>query len=171
MSSGGVRDELEQALAGEPEARKQYEKLADYKKEMCSRWIGEAETEELRERRVRRLMRYLGRGAFDPYYMLGYLMFEELDEVYGEPQPLSELSPDEQKEAFEEKRVLAAYQYRNFDDGGINFYIAKENDNRYPSDVVVVYKRPCVLTGEIVHWLDRISLETMSEVRAMFGVE
>jgi hypothetical protein len=77
------------------------------------------------------------------------------------------LPPDEQVLALNEKRVLGAYQYRNFDDGGISFYVVKP-DYKILDDVLIVYKRPCVLTDGIISWLNRNNIETTREVRAWF---
>jgi hypothetical protein len=65
--------------------------------------------------------------------------------------------------------VLGAYHYRNFDDGGTTFYIVSSTD-RLLDDVLMVFARPCVLTEQVIGWLNRNNLETMREVRGWFGL-
>lgn len=161
---------LEQILANDPAAQERFARLKDYKKEMCFRWIAEAEDPQQREMRVRHLARRLWLTSFDPYYDLSDVQFAELDRLYGEPRPFNTLPPAEQALALQENRVLGAYHYRNFDDGGTTFYIATSTD-KLLDDVLMVYERPCVLTERIIGWLDRNNIETMREVRAMFGLE
>jgi len=92
-----------------------------------------------------------------------------LDDLYGEPRPLWELPPEEQVLALKEERVLGAFHYRNFDDGGTTFYIVRP-DSKLLDDVLMVYERPCRLTEQIIGWLNRNNLETMQDVRDWFGL-
>ena len=161
------RQLLEQILYDEPTAQARYQKLLDYQKDMCLRWISEAPTPALREQRVRRLVRRLWLTSFDPYFHMAYVMFSELDDLYGPSQLLQRLPRAEQALALNEKRVLGAYQYRNFDDGGISFYIVTDPD-KILDDVLIVYNRPCVLTDSIIGWLNRNNIETTREVRSWF---
>ena len=157
----------EQHLYDEPTAQARYHKLLDYQKDMCLRWISEAPTPDLREQRIRRLVRRLSLTSFDPYFHMAYVMFAELDDLYGPSRLFHTLPPDEQTLALTEKRVLGAYQYRNFDDGGISFYIVTDPD-KILDDVLMVYNRPCLLTDSIIGWLNRNNIETTREVRAWF---
>src|SRR5690242_19808441 len=100
---------LHTLLGAEPEARARYDKLANYKKELCLRWIAGAQAPLLREQRMRRLVRRLWLTAFDPYYDLGGMTLSELDENYGPPRQLLRVPEAEQAEALRERRVLGAY--------------------------------------------------------------
>jgi hypothetical protein len=167
MSSRDL-DVLQNHLDDNPASQARYAQLSDFKKEMCLRWIGEASTPDLRERRARLLVRRLWLTAFDPFFHMADVMFAELSDLYGPPQPLRTLPVAEQIEAINERRVLGAYHYRNFDDGGTAFYIVAPDD-KLLDDVLLIYARPCVLTDRITGWLNRNNLETMREVRDYFG--
>ncbi len=160
---------LEGALDREPLAQQRYSKIADFEKDMCARWVSEAETVEMREQRIGRLVRRFSIMSFAPYFHIADLMGAELDALYGPPQQLQSLPPGEQEMALSEGRVLGAYHYRNFDDGGTTFYIVGTG-NKLLDDVLLVYARPCVLTAQIIGWLNRNNLETMGEVREWFGL-
>src|SRR4051812_41987436 len=97
MTDGAEHDRLalEGLLSEEPASQERYTRLADYKKEMCLRWIADAPTPILREQRICRLAQYLRIFSLDPYYVLGILTFGELHDLYGPAQPLHRLSPDE----------------------------------------------------------------------------
>jgi hypothetical protein len=155
---------LHTLLDAEPEALARYNKLADYKKEMCLRWIADAPAPRLREQRIHRLVRRLWLTAFDPYYDIGGMTLSELDENYGPPRQLLRVPEDEQAEALRERRVLGAYHYRNFDDGGTSFYIVDAETKRFV-EFMLVYQRPCVLTENIIGWLNRNNIETVAEMR------
>lgn len=160
---------LEEMLSRELSARERYAKLPGYKVDMCLRWVAEGATPVLREQRISRLVRRLWLTSFDPYYDIASLMLGELDYLYGAPQPLQHLPPSEQAIALSEQRVLGTYRYRNFDDGGILFYIVAPA-SKLLDDVLMVYERPCRLTQQIIGWLNRNNLETMQEVRESFGL-
>jgi hypothetical protein len=160
---------VERVLGEEGAARQRYLKLADFKKDMCARWVSEAAGVELREERVGRLLRRFSIMSFDPYFEIGDLMGAELDDHFGPAQQLRTMPIDEQEMALKEGRVLGAYHYRNFDDGGTTFYIVSSTD-RLLDDVLMVYARPCVLTEQVIGWLNHNNLETMREVRAWFGL-
>jgi hypothetical protein len=155
---------LHTLLDAEPEALARYNKLADYKQEMCLRWIADAPAPPLLAQRMRRLVRRLWLTAFDPFYALGGLTLSELDDNYGPPRQLQRVPEAEQAEALRERRVLGAYHYRNFDDGGTSFYIVDSDTKRF-DEFMLVYKRPCVLTESIIGWLNRNDIETVDEMR------
>jgi hypothetical protein len=155
---------LHTLLDAEPEARARYNQLAGYKQEMCLRWIADAPEPRLREQRIRRLVRRLWLTAFDPYYDLGPMTLSELDAHYGPPRQLLRVPEPEQAEALRERRVLGAYHYRNFDDGGTSFYIVDAGTTRV-DEFMLVYRRPCLLTGNIIGWLNRNNIETVAEMR------
>jgi hypothetical protein len=158
---------LEAALRENPEAQARYAKLAAFRKEICLDWIADAATPALREQRVARLVRRLWLTTFDPMRDLYGPTFSELDDLYGPPQSLLDLPLDEQDVAVAERRVLGSYHYRNFDDGGTTFYILKPEDPRH-DPVMAVYARPCVLTENLMRWLNYNDLESVSELRDWF---
>ena len=158
------RQMLQTLLDAEPEAQARYNKLADYKKVMSLDWIADAPEPRLREQRIRRLVRRLWLTAFDPYYDLGGMTLSELDENYGPPRQLLRVPEAEQAEALRERRVLGAYHYRNFDDGGTSFYIV-DTETKRVDEFMLVYQRPCVLTENIIGWLNRNNIETVGEMR------
>jgi WD40 repeat protein len=161
---------LETQLSEEPEAQARYDKLADYKKEMCLQWIADAPTPLLREQRVYRLARRLSLTSFDPFYDTGPdLMFPELDGLYGPPRLFKHLSADEQAHALEEQRVLGANHTRNYDDAGTWFRVVPPGD-RLLDNLLLVYARPCTLTESIAGWLNHNGWETMREVYEWLGL-
>ena len=159
---------LEAALRDNPEAQGRYTKLADFRKEICLDWIADAATPALREQRLPRLVRRLWLTTFDPMRDLYGPTLSELDDLYGPPQHLRDLPPDEQDRAVAEHRVLGTYHYRNFDDGGTSFYIIKPGDKR-SDPVMLVYAPPCVLTENLMRWLNYNDIETVRELRELFG--
>jgi hypothetical protein len=161
------RPALEALLRDNPEAQARYARLPDYKKKICLDWIADAATPGLREQRVVRLVRRLWLTAFDPMLHLYAPTFSELDDLYGPPQPLLDLPPDEQDRAVAERRVLGTYHYRNFDDGGTRFYIIEPGHKRF-DPVMMVYAPPCVLTESLMRWLNYNDLETVRELCEWF---
>jgi hypothetical protein len=160
---------LEALLEDNPEAQGRYARLADYKKKICLDWIVDAPTPELREQRVARLVRRLWLTVFDPMYDLCGPTLTELEDLYGPPQPLLDLPPDEQDRAVAERRVLGTYHYRNFDDGGTQFYIIEPGHKRF-DPVMMVYARPCVLAENLMRWLNYNDIETVRELYDYFGL-
>jgi WD40 repeat protein len=161
---------LQELLSEDPEAKARFEELKDFEREMCYRWIAGAPTSVLREQRIARLARRLWLTSFDPYYDTGPdLMLPELDDLYGTPRPFSQLSPEEQALALQERRALGANHYRNYDDAGTWFRVLTPDDKPL-DDMLVVYERPCVITEDTVGWLNRNGWETMREVYEWFDM-
>jgi hypothetical protein len=160
---------LEALLRDNPEAQGRYARLRDYQKNICLDWIADAATPALREQRVARLVRRLWLTAFDPMRDLYGPTLSELDDLYGPPQSLRDLHPDEQALAVAERRVLGTYHYRNFDDGGTRFYIIEPGD-KLLDPVMMVYARPCVLTENLMRWLNYNDIETVREIYELFDV-
>ena len=160
---------LEALLRDNPEAQGRYAKLADYQKKICLNWIADAATPALREQRIPRLVRRLWLTTFDPRRDLFGPTLSELEDLYGPPQPLQDLTPEERTLALAERRVLGTYHYRNFDDGGTTFYVILPG-HKMVDPVMVVYARPCVLTENLMRWLNYNDLETVRELRELFDV-
>ena len=114
--------------------------------------------------KIRRLVRRLWLTSFDPYYALGGLTLSELDDNYGPPRQLQRVPEDAQAQALREHRVLGAYHYRNFDDAGTSFYIVDAGTTRF-DEFMLVYERPCLLTENIIGWLNRNDIESVAEMR------
>jgi hypothetical protein len=137
---------------------------------MCHRWLDDAPTPELRADRIRRLARWMGMPSFQPQYDLGYVTLSEIDDLYGNPRPMREFTPEELELAVEEHRVVGATHLRNFDDATVKFSLIRPGD-RLNDDLILVYSRPCRLTDRLVRWLDYNNFEQIYELREMFGFD
>jgi hypothetical protein len=151
---------LKELLSEEPEAQARYAKLPAYQKEMCLRWVAEAQDPILREQRLHRLVRRLWLTAFDPMYDMADLALGELSDLYGPPQLLKRLSPEEQALAVREGRALGGNHTRNFDDAGTWFRAIPPDEEQPRDDFVLVFPRPCVLTKRAVEWINHNWWET-----------
>lgn len=156
-------------LTSDTVALARYKGLKDYQRSICSWWINSAPTQQRRTERLQRLARRLSWLAFAPEYDLSNMAFSELDALYGLPAHLNSLPPDERRIAIREGRALGSYHYRNFDDGGVLFY-RLEPDHKAQDDVMLVYARPCVLTGDILRALNYNNWDNIAEIRDIFGV-
>jgi hypothetical protein len=143
---------VEEALTQDDlKAQANYVQMHGYQREMIVEWVADSPDREWKVDRARSLARSLW-SRFDPYYELAFLAFGELQERYGPPRRLLELTPEEQSEAVREERVIKTFYTRNIDDSRVTFGIVPQ-DSSQRNQYMLVYASPCRLTPEIVRYL------------------